>query len=72
MRLPQFTAETSLGNLSKHYGLTSGAAGETGSTVQPQSYSIHRYGSFSVITVCDPAAGCVQIQIPGGIAHTQM
>jgi len=72
MRLPEFTAEASLGNVSKQYELASGPAGETGNLVQPQSYSIQRYGNFSVITVCDPVAGCVQIQVPGGIAHRQI
>lgn len=71
MRLPEFTAEASLSKVRSHYNLTSGAAGETGNIVQPQSYSIHRYGNLTVITVCDGGI-CATIQIPGGISHTQM
>jgi len=71
MRLPEIAAEASLGNLREHYDLASRPASEIRDLVQPQSYSIHRFGGLTVITVCDTGIGCVQIQVPGGTVHTQ-
>ncbi|MBV8451859.1 MAG: hypothetical protein JOZ29_06250 [Deltaproteobacteria bacterium] len=57
MRLPEFTAEASLGNLTKVYALRSNDHGHGGG-VLPQGLFVDQNGN---IWYCDEIVGCTQV-----------
>jgi len=58
MRLPEFTAEASLGKTSEHYSLSTDLVSESG-RVQPQGLFVNPNGD---LVYCDSTVGCFVVR----------
>ncbi len=62
MRLPEFTAEASLGKTREAYFLLPHVAADTGSAVRPQGFVIRHWGNVIYFAYCDQS-GCYYEQV---------